>query len=79
VGEDVSSATKTELHIRKPDGTEVEWIATVNATVKTQLDYTIESDDFDQGGTYTGNAYIEMTAWQGRGETFEFVVYPEYQ
>lgn len=75
--EDISTASKVSLKIKKPDDTEVEWIGTVDRT--TYIRYATVSGDFDQSGEYHMNAYVEMTGWTGRGETVSFHIYEPFQ
>lgn len=78
VGEDISTATTTELKVLKPDGAPATWVGSVNGLVNTQIDYTIVNGDLDQAGKYRLQAYVVTVAWDGRGETVELMVYDEF-
>jgi len=71
---DLASAgvTFTSIRVKKPDSTEVEWLATVyNNTV---LKYIIQDDDLDIAGRYELQAYAESASWSGLGDTVRFDV-----
>jgi len=74
VGDDLSSATTTDLKVRKPDGTTTTWTGTKDGVVNSQINYTIVEDDLDQVGEYLLQAYVVTPTWTGRGETAAFVV-----
>ena len=71
-GVDISSATDTKIQCKKPDGTIVEWSATITDTTK--LTYTTLADDFNQSGKYIIQASLVISGWTGRGETAIFDV-----
>lgn len=75
-GTNISTATVKKLLVKKPDGTQVEWIATISGT--NYLQYTTITNDLDQNGTYYLQSYIEMPSWKGRGETAIFTIYESY-
>lgn len=64
------------MKAKKPDGTEVEWTATIEGTDK--LKYTIIAGDLDQSGNYLVNASLILGSWSGLGETATFPVYKPY-
>lgn len=68
--------TYTSIKVKKPDATEVEWLATVynNSIIK----YTIQSGDLDIAGQYNLQAYIESPSWSGRGDTVKFEVLEKF-
>jgi hypothetical protein len=79
-GVDLTLATTIELHVKKPDGTEDTWDATMDTTVKTHANYTSVALDLDQVGTYALYAYVEFTASSKHsGMTTKFRVWGEYQ
>lgn len=78
VGVDISAASTAALKVRKPDGTEVTWVGAVNGSVPSQIDYTIVTDDLDQGGEYILQSYVVTATWTGRGESVQFFVYAEF-
>ena len=58
-GKTLTTATKKEFQVTKPDGTEVNWTATESGTVPGTLVYTTKSGDLDQSGPYLIVAYVE--------------------
>ena len=76
-GSDISGATGTILKVRKPDGTEVEWTATIYDS--NYLRYTTVAGDFNKAGTYHVQAHLTLAGWTGHGETAEFPIYEEYE
>ena len=76
-GSDITGATNLILKVRKPNGTEVEWVATIYNS--NYLRYTVVVDDFDQVGTYHLQASLTLVGWNGPGETTEFEIYDEYK
>lgn len=77
VGEDVSGST-VSMKVRKPDGTETAWSASVNASDSTKIDHTTVSGDLDQAGVYELQASIDGASWDGLGETTELMVHEEW-
>ena len=73
---DITLATKVSLLVKKPDGTEHEWIGTVFEITK--IRYVVSVGDFDQNGKYRVQAYVEAPGWQGRGDTTYFKVSPQF-
>jgi hypothetical protein len=76
-GVDISLATVRELYVKKPDGTEAVWAASLYNT--NYLKYTVLSGDLTPPGVYYIQAYIVLPTWQGRGETATFTIYGEYK
>ena len=77
-GEDISTATVTDIKVRKPDGTLVTWTGSKNGGVNSQIDYTVVTDDFDQPGAYRLQAYVEMPSGKWRGESVSLLVYKSF-
>lgn len=73
---DISTATVTNLLIRKPDGTSHTWVGVIYNTQ--YIKYVVVADDFDQTGEYRLQAYVEMPSWQGRGDTARFQVSEQF-
>lgn len=71
-GVDISAADVTTMKVKKPDGSTVEWAATVFGT--NFIDYTTTSGDFI-AGVYQIQSYIEIGGWIGRGNTATFTVF----
>jgi len=76
-GCDISGATVKSLKVRKPDGTEVSWTATIYNS--NYLRYTTISGDLNLAGTYYIQAYVTFSGWTGRGETAELVIYENFE
>ena len=76
-GCDITGATGTALKVKKPDGTEVSWTATIYDS--NYLRYTTVSGDLDQVGVYYVQSYLTIGGWTGRGETAEFIIYDKYE
>jgi len=75
-GSTITGATNTKLKVRKPDGTEVEWTATIDGT--DNLKYATIADDFSVAGTYLLQASLTLSGWAGLGETAHFIIYDPY-
>jgi len=73
---DVSGGTGPKIYVAKPDGTTVEWTATINTQY---LEYTIIAGDFDVAGKYCIQGGVTTGAWTGRGETTSFIVYDDFE
>ena len=71
-GQSISDATIKQIKYKKPDGTIGYWEADIYQN--NYLKYTTEENDWDQHGVWYVNAYVEMTAWKGRGETDRFTL-----
>jgi len=76
-GADITTATNTTLNVKKPDGTEVVWTASIVDTY--YLHYTTIAGDLDQAGTYVIQSALTLAGWTGTGESFEVQVYDEYR
>ena len=75
-GVDISGATPTTLKVKKPDGTEVEWTATIYNS--NYLKYTTILGDFNQSGTYVLQTSLTLTGWTGLGDVATFEIYAPY-
>ena len=75
-GSDISMATVLKLYIKKPSGVEVIWDGTLgpaNAQGKfMSIKYVVLAGDWDEGGWWSVQAYIETPGWRGKGETVKF-------
>jgi len=76
-GTDVSSATKLALKVLKPEGVSAEWVGSSYQTTK--IKYTTVADDLNVAGEYAIQAYVEMPAWTGRGETVVIRVHAPFK
>ena len=74
---DISTATFVSLKVKKPDGTDVEWVGVVSDTTK--IKYVVQVGDFDQVGEYRVQSYVEMPSWSGLGDTTTFMVSQPFQ
>ena len=75
-GIDLSGATKVSLKVRKPSGTEVEWIGTADGT---KITYITQTGDLDEAGLYKIQAYIEKGSLKILGDTDGIYVYNEFE
>jgi len=75
--EDISSATTTEIRVKKGDGTTTTWTGELSGS--DSVTYTIVDGDFSCSGVYKVQVYIVMTSWSGLGETAEFQVYDVFE
>lgn len=75
---DISGAVAQELRVRKEDGTEETWTASVFGTQ--YLRHTTVAADFSVAGEYALNAYVEDSdGWKGLGETDTFRIYDSFR
>jgi len=75
-GTAITGATNTKLKVKKPDGSEVEWAATIDGT--DNLKYTTLISDFSVPGTYILQASLTLGGWTGLGESAQFMIYDSY-
>lgn len=77
VGKSVAAATLMQIHVKKPDGTEVVWTAT--AYNDTTLVYKTIAGDLNLSGVYTAHAYVEWGATSKHlGNAATFQIYKKY-
>jgi len=82
---DCSTATLTEIHIKKPDGTNVTWTATVETNEDTGVDSiltytTTQASELDQVGLWKVIAYVEFGSTSHHyGEPDEFTVFSPFE
>jgi len=76
---DLTTATVHEFIVKKPDGEEVVWVATVSGTNKEILTYTTIDGDLDCAGSYIIQGLISVGTFTGYSEAFEFKVYDLYE
>jgi len=77
VGFDLTTASKTDLIILKPNAPETVWVGAMSTFDTTHIDYVITSGDLDVTGDYLVQSYVEFPAplsWSGRGITTTLVV-----
>jgi hypothetical protein len=70
-GKTLTTATKKEFHVIKPDGTTATWTATESGTVPGTLLYTTIAGDLDQSGPYLIVAYVE---WATSNYTSDIII-----
>jgi hypothetical protein len=75
-GESLIGATGQLLKVRKPNGAEVSWAASISAN---SLKHTAISGDFDLVGTYLIQPYLTITGWTGHGLTVSLEVYGRFK
>jgi len=75
--ETISSATTTDIRVKKGDGTITNWPGSLSGT--DSVTYTITEDDLSCPGIYKVQAYVVMASWSGLGETAEFQVYDTFE
>ena len=76
-GVSVVDATVMKILVSKPDGTEIEWSASIYE--EKYLKYTIQATDWDMDGKWKYQTYVETPNWKGRGETVEQIVYKKFK
>jgi hypothetical protein len=78
-GMDVSSYDLSLL-VEKPNGTQVEWIADLDAADHTRMEYMIKSGDLDQAGVYVIHARAVIEGQQSRlGKAAAFEVKERFE
>jgi len=93
-GQDLTLSTKTEILVKKPDGSEVTWtadIATEREDPETgdmipltpadgYLEYITDDDDLDRAGDYALQAYVEWGAASNHpGKTVMMEVHEKFK
>lgn len=79
--ETITGATGLKMYCKKPKASDPtaqelkEWTTGVAIYGTTKLRYAIVSGDFDVGGRYQVQAYLELGGWKGRTDIVEFIVY----
>jgi len=81
-GIDLSSQTSIAINVRKPDGSEVVWTATVRGSDPTKAYHVAAAGDLDQAGTYLLQLAATLTGpagtWTGLGRTAILRVWEPY-
>lgn len=80
-GLNLTTATTTTLLVKQPDGTQVEWSATVSGDATDgNLTYITEDGDLPAIGVYKLQAYVVLSGGGTYyGETVEFRVYRQFE
>ena len=77
---DLTGNSVLRLEVTKPDGTAGNWTAGIKSGDNSVAQYTIIAGDFDQGGVYTAQVYVEWASGNKfYGATFKFTVYEKGQ
>jgi hypothetical protein len=77
--QDLEDATKMEIHVTRPDGTEATWPATKDVTPGSII-YTTLVSDLLQMGWYKLQAYVEWGSTSKHlGETVIMAINSEYE
>ncbi len=77
VGSDITTASLTNLSVKKPSGKEVTWVGAVVQTTK--IAYTTVAGDFDEPGTYKLQSLVTLlSGWSGRGDCTSFIVHNKF-
>lgn len=78
MNESLADVADAELHVQKPDGSEVVWTAVVGAET---LSYETASGDLDMAGRWIIQPYLRFAGslvWKGHGDSVFLNVYPDY-
>jgi hypothetical protein len=73
---DLSGASTTDIEILKPDGTTDTWTGAIEDTKK--IKYTLAAGDIDVAGKYKGQSSVDRSGYVGRGATFVFEVFANF-
>ena len=73
----IADATTLEIRVKRPDGHERVWEATLEGTQI--LKYTVGAFDFDIDGIYYLQAYVVTAGGTWRGETVPITIYKHYK
>lgn len=76
-GENISAATGQKFMVKKPDGTQVDWTASIYGTTK--LRHTTIAGDLSCAGKYYINPYMTLSTWTGKGKTVEFEICDQFK
>lgn len=76
VGTDVSAATAMSIKVKKPSGGLVVWdaeVGPVSATGDfTKIMHVVAEGEWDEQGSWTIQAYVEIGDWKGHGDAVKF-------
>lgn len=72
VGENITGATDTKFKIQKPDGTKVDWNATIYNN--NYLKYTVQEGDWNVWGDYKLHSWMTINGWTGPGDLVIFTI-----
>ena len=81
--EDLTGYNSVKFKVKKPDGTEVEWLPSVSnntSGVASLLKYFVQGTDINLRGIYKIQPFVSFAGgWVGRGETVILEVFGHYQ
>jgi len=79
-GVDLTNATVTKLKLKKPDGSIVEWVASIEGDAKNgKISYATQAGDINLAGIWQLQSYIEFSYLKYNGETVNFIVYEQWK
>lgn len=78
-GEDIASATGLAIKAKRPDGSEVSWVAELAAGSTTEIMYVTQNGDLNQAGDWKLQAAPTLPNWNGRGETAVLPVHGHFE
>jgi|Deesub1362B_J571_1020462.scaffolds.fasta_scaffold00499_25 tRNA(Met) C34 N-acetyltransferase TmcA len=77
---DLTDATMAKILVKKPSGSEDEWIADFDDKIAGKISYTISHNELNETGLYKLQAYVEFTDGSKLlGETCSLVVFDKYE
>jgi hypothetical protein len=74
---DLSAGTDPKIKVKKPNGEEVEWIATVYQSE--YIRYVTLAGDLNLDGSYSLQPFINLAPFEGRGKTVHFHVAEKFE
>lgn len=79
-GADLTDASAAKMKIKKPDNTEIEWTADIDAPASDGIiSYTTLDGDLDSAGVWSLQSLITFPSGVWSGDTVTFTVYTEYK
>jgi hypothetical protein len=75
---DLTGGLNAKLLIKKPNGSEVEWLG-ASVYQSEYIRYETVAGDLNVSGGYEGQPYIELGVFAGRGKTFHFHVHAKFE
>lgn len=77
-GMNLTEATKVSIKVMTPDGKKREWVGSVSQADNMIITYITQIGDLVKDGIYKLQAYVEISAFKGLGETVELTVNKEF-
>ena len=72
----ISGAIGLSIEVLKPSGALITWPATLEGT--TSIKHVVLANELDEIGTWVMQAHVELTTWQGLGESQKMKVYAPF-